>query len=155
MLFVEPWCWWAVRPPRLSKLFSALPYYKIRATFIHGLSQQGVWVPFWTPKPLKRTPQDTQIFLCEISKNLYLKLIIEFFHLFTIPMTLFNDIMHHFDELIHAYGRNMSILWSPLKIWTPKNFTTANFRHPVSKSWLRHCIHLWPVWDSVGLYQVL
>ena len=33
----------------------------------------------------------------------------------------------------------MSILWSPLKIWTPKNFTTANFRHPVSKSWLRHC----------------
>ena len=28
----------------------------------HGLSQQGVWVPFWTPKPLKRTPQDTQFF---------------------------------------------------------------------------------------------
>ena len=24
----------------------------------HGLSQQGIWVPFWTPKPLKRTPQD-------------------------------------------------------------------------------------------------
>ena len=54
-------------------------------------------------------------------------------------MTLFNDIMHHFDELVHAYGRNMSILWSPSKIWMPKNFTTANFRHPVSKSWLRHC----------------
>ena len=76
----------------------------------HGLSQQGVWVPFWTPKPLKSTPQDTQISLCEISKNLYLKLIIECFHLLTIPMTLFNDIMHHFDELLHAYGRNMSIL---------------------------------------------
>ena len=29
----------------------------------HGLSQQGVWVSFWTPKPLKSTPQDTQILL--------------------------------------------------------------------------------------------
>ena len=104
----------------------------------HGLSQQGVWVPFWTPKPLKRTSQDTQIFLCAISKNLNLKLIIEFFHLLIIPMTLFNDIMPYFDEFIHVYGWNMSILWSPLKIWTPQNFTTANFRHPVSKSWLRH-----------------
>ena len=28
----------------------------------HGLSQQGVWVPFWTPKPLKRTSHDTQMF---------------------------------------------------------------------------------------------
>ena len=29
-------------------------------------------------------------------------------------------------------------------MWTPQNFTTANFRHPVSKSWLRHCslIHI-------------
>ena len=88
---------------------------------------------------LKRTPQDTQIFLCGISKNPNLKLIIEFFHLFIIPMTLFKDIMLYFDEFIHIYGWNMSILWSPLKIWTPKNFTTANFRHPVSKSWLRHC----------------
>ena len=32
----------------------------------------------------------------------------------------------------------MSTLLRPLKIWTPKNFTTANFRHPVSKSWIRH-----------------
>ena len=109
-------------------------------TSLHGLSQQGVWVPFWTPKPLKRNPQDTQIFLCGISKNLNLKLIIEFFHLCIIPMTLINDIMPYFDEFIHVYGWNMSILWSPLQIWTPKNFTTANFRHPVSKSWLRHCI---------------
>ena len=69
----------------------------------HGLSQQGVWVPFWTPKPLKRTPQDTQIFLCGISKNPNLKLIIEFFHLLIIPMTLFND-MPYFDEFIHVYG---------------------------------------------------
>ena len=109
----------------------------------HGLSQQGVWVPFWTPKPWKSTPQDTQFFLCGISKNLNLKLIIEFFHLLIIPMTLFNDIMPYFDEFIHVYGWNMSILWSPLKIWTPKNSTTANFRHPLSKSWLRH-------WTSVS-----
>ena len=34
---------------------------------------------FEHPNPLKRTPQDTQIFLCGISKNLNLKLIIEFF----------------------------------------------------------------------------
>ena len=83
----------------------------------HGLIQQGVWVPFWT---LKRTPQETQIFLCEISKNLNLKLIIEFFHLSIIPMTLINDIMPYFDKFIHVYGWNMSILWYPLKIWTPK-----------------------------------
>ena len=70
----------------------------------HGLSQQGVWVPFWTPKPLKRTPQDTQIFLCGFFLNPYLKLIIEFFHLLIIPMTLFNDTMPYFDEFIHVYG---------------------------------------------------
>ena len=93
---------------------------------------------FWTHKPIKITPQDTHIFLCGISKNPNLKLIIEFVHLLIIPMTLFNDIMPCFDEFIHVYGWNMSILWFPLKIWTPKNFTTANFRHPVSKSWLRH-----------------
>ena len=69
----------------------------------HGLSQQGVWVPFWTPKPLKMTPQDTQFFLWGISKNLNLKLIIEFFHPLMIPMTLFNDIMPYFDESIHVY----------------------------------------------------
>ena len=68
----------------------------------HGLSQQGVWVPFWTPKPLKSTPQNTQNMLCEISKNPNLKLIIEFFHLLIIPMTLFNDIMPYFDEFINV-----------------------------------------------------
>ena len=30
--------------------------------YAHGLSQKGAWVSFWTPKPLKSTPQDTQIF---------------------------------------------------------------------------------------------
>ena len=29
----------------------------------HSLSQQDVLVSFWTPKPLKITPQDTQTFL--------------------------------------------------------------------------------------------
>ena len=111
-------------------------------TWWHDLSQQGVWVPIWTPKPLKRTPQDTQIFLCGFSKNLNLKLIIECFHLLIIGMTLYNDIMPYFDEFIHVYGWNMSIWWSPLKIWTPKNFTTPNFRHSVSQSWLRHCLTL-------------
>ena len=115
----------------------------------HCLSQQGVWVPFWTPKLLKRTPQDTQIFWGGISKNLNLKFIIEFFHLLIIPMTLFNDIMPNFDEFIHVYGWNMSILWSPLKIWTPKNVKTANFRHPVSKSWLRH----WVKTNKIHLQQ--
>ena len=36
-------------------------------------------------------------------------------------------------------GQNLSILWSPLNIWTPRNFTIANFGHPGSKSWLRPC----------------
>ena len=120
----------------------------------HGLSQQGVWVPFWTPKPLKRTPQDTQICLCGIYKNPNLNLIIEFFHLLIIPMTFFNDIMPYFDEFIHVYGWNMSILWSPLKIWTPKNFTTSNFRHPVSKSWLRHCTQN-TVFDSLDTQKFM
>ena len=71
---------------------------------VHGLSQQGIWVLFWTPNLLKRTPQDTQFFKCGISKNLYLKLIIEFFHLLIIPMTLFNDIIPYFGEFIHVYG---------------------------------------------------
>ena len=72
-------------------------------TSIHGLSQQGVWVPFWTPKPLKRTPQDTQNLSSGISKNPNPKLMIEFFHLLTILMTLFNDILPYFDEFIHVY----------------------------------------------------
>ena len=102
-----------------------------------SLSQQGVWVPFWTPKPLKRIPQDTQFFLCAISKNLNLKLIVEFFHLHIIHITSYKDIMPCSDEFVHVYGWNLSILWSPLKIRMPKIFTSANFRHPVSKSWLK------------------
>ena len=59
---------------------------------------------FGRPKPLKRTPQDTQIFLCGISKNLNPKLIIEFFHILITPMSWFNDIMPYFDEFTHVYG---------------------------------------------------
>ena len=104
---------------------------------IHGLSQQGVWVSFWTPKPLKSTPQDTQKNLWGISLNVNLKHIFKLFHCHIIPMILYKDIMPYFDKYKHVHGWNLSILWSPLKIWTPKNFTLANFRHPVSKSWLR------------------
>ena len=86
------------------KVRSNLELQSVTRPASHGLSQQGVWVPFWTPKPLKRTLQDTQISLCGISKNLNLKLIIEFFHLLIIPMTLFNDIMLNFDEFIHVCG---------------------------------------------------
>ena len=103
----------------------------------HSLSLQGVWVPFWTPKPLKNTPQDTQIFLRGIFKNVSLKHIIEFFHLYIIPMTLYKDKMTYLYEFIHVYGWNLNILWCPFKFWTPNNFTKANFGHPVSKSWLR------------------
>ena len=54
-------------------IYPCWPLRKIWAT-VHGLSQQGLWVPFWTPKPVEMTPQDTQIFLCGISKNLNLNL---------------------------------------------------------------------------------
>ena len=53
-----------------------------------GLRQQGVWVSFWTPKPLKSTIQDTQIFLWGISKNVNLKHIIESSHLHMIPIDI-------------------------------------------------------------------
>ena len=92
----------------------------------HGLSQQGVWVPFWTPKPLKRTPQDTQIFVCGIIKNLNLKLIFEFFHLLIIPMTLINDIMPYFDEFICLWLKYEYIV-IPLKILDAQNFYNCQF----------------------------
>ena len=95
---------------------------------------------FGHPNPWKEPLRTPRFFLCGISKNFNLKLVIEFFDLLIIPTALFNDFMPYFDEFTHVYGWNMSILWSPLKIWTPQNFTTANFRHPVSKSWLRHCL---------------
>ena len=101
------------------------------------LASKGVWVSFWTPKPLKSTPQDTQTFLWRISQNVNLKHIIYIFPLHMIPMTLYNDIMPYVDKFIHVNGWNLGILWSPLKIWTPKHFTIANFGHPVSKSWLK------------------
>ena len=59
---------------------------------------------FSDTQTLKRTPQDTQIFLCGKSNNPNLKLIIECIHLLIIPMTLFNDIMSYFDEFTLVYG---------------------------------------------------
>ena len=121
----------------------------ITETDNHSLSQQGVWVYFLSPKPLKSTPQDTQNILWRISSNVNIKHIIEFCHLHIIPMTLYKDIMPYFDKFNHVYGWNMSIVWSPLNFWTPQNFTIANFRHPVSKSWLRPC------WKYFFNFQVI
>ena len=69
--------------------------------------------------------------------------LVEFSYHHVIPMTLYEDIMPYFDKFIHVYGWNVSILCSPLKIWAPKNFTIANFRQPVSKSWLRPWVTRW------------
>ena len=87
-------------------------------------TQQGVWPPFWTPKPLKRTPQDTH-FLCGISKNL--NLIDEFFHLLIIPMTLINDIMPYFDEFIYIYNLKFEYILIPLKNLDTQRFYNCQF----------------------------
>ena len=57
-------------------------------------------------------------------------------------MTLYKDIKPYFDKFIHVYGQNLSILWSPLNILMPQNFTFANFGPPVLRSWLRPCLIL-------------
>ena len=73
-------------------------------------SQQGVWVhAFLDTQTLKKNPSGHPFCLCGISRNLNLKLIIEFFHIIINPLTLFNDIMPYFDEFIHVYGWKMSI----------------------------------------------
>ena len=43
-------------PNFLVPLSPSYPSSPVLSTSRHGLSQQGVWVPFWTPKHLKRTP---------------------------------------------------------------------------------------------------
>ena len=110
---------------------------------------------FGHPNPWKEPLRTPKSFSVEFLKKLNLKLIIKFFHLLIIPMTLFNDIMPYFDKLIHVYGWNRSIFWSPLKIWTPKKFSTTNFRHPVSKSWLRHCSSIRVKWYPALSQQVV
>ena len=57
------------------------------------------------------------------------------FDLNTIPMTLHEE--PYFIFLVLTF--NLSILWPPLKVRTPQNYTIVNFGHPVSKSWLRPC----------------
>ena len=79
--------------------------------------------------------------------------VLDFIHLHIIQTSLYKDSMSCFDEFVHGYGWNLSILWSPLNIWMPQNFTIAKFGHPVSKSWLRPCfrVHL----DIVRIYCTL
>ena len=107
---------------------------------------------FLDTQTLKKHPSGHPKILWEISYNVNLKHIFELFHLHIIPMTLYKNIMPYFDKFVHVlYGWNLSILWSPLKIWTPKNLTIANFGHPISKSWLRLC-SVWyhPYWTWVS-----
>ena len=51
---------------------------------------------------------------------------LNYFHLNIIPMILYMD--------------NLHMLWFPLKTWTLKTCTIANFVHSFSKSWLRPCL---------------
>ena len=76
--------------------------------------------------------------------NVNLNHIIEFYHLHIFPLIFYKETMPQFDTYIHVYGWNMSILWSPFKIWMPKDFIIANFRHPLSKSELRP----WSNWHA-------
>ena len=57
----------------------------------------------------------------------------EFLHLNIVPMTLYNDIVPDFNEVIHVYGCYLSILLCPLKNMTSLNYTIVNFGQPVSK----------------------
>ena len=62
-----------------------------------------------------------------------------FFNLNTIPMTLYENIMLISISKYIFHVCNLNILWPPLKNRMPQNFTIANFRHPLSTSWLRPC----------------
>ena len=79
-------------------------YCSMNVTQEHGLSQQGVWVSYWTPKPLKSTPRDTHFFLVKNFLKCQSQAYNKFFHLHFIPMTLYKDIMPNFDKFIHVYG---------------------------------------------------
>ena len=72
------------------------------------------------------------------------KHMIEFFSPRFISHGVYMDIVPYLNNWIHVYVWNLRILQFFLKNWTVQNFTIANFRHPVSKSWLRHrvCILL-------------
>ena len=69
----------------------------------------------------------------------------------TILMTLYKDTLPYFNQYIHVYNWNLSILWSTLKKWISQNFTIANFGHPVPKYWLRHCFV--PIFVITGMYS--
>ena len=103
----------------------------------HSLTQQGVWPSFGHPNPQKSPFTTPKIFCKEFLKLSISSTSFHFFHINIIPLALYMDIMLSFIELIHVYGCNLSILWSPLKRRMPKNSTTATFGYPVSKSLLR------------------
>ena len=70
--------------------------------------------------------------------------------------TLYKNIMSYFNKLKHVCGCNLSIVCSSLSKRMPKYFTIANFRHWVSKSWLRpwnvdfhECVDIY-LFDSVS-----
>ena len=72
----------------------------------------------------KRHPD---IYLCGISKNLNLKLIIEFFHLLIIPMTLFIDIMPNFNEFKYMFMVEYKYIVIPLKNLDTQKFYNCQF----------------------------
>ena len=106
---------------------------------------------FWTHKPLKSTPQDTQI-------KIFLKMSIsswcldqhtfEFVDLHIIPMTLYKEGYYALWWINSKMF--MAEIWvyygPPSKIRMPQSLTIANFGHPVSKSWLR------PAWPGFGTF---
>ena len=71
--------------------------------FYSILSVSGCWsIVFWTSKPSKITPQDTQILLCTLD---FLKcqfqvmcMHLNFFHLITTLITSYGDIKPYFNE---------------------------------------------------------
>ena len=54
--------------------------------------------------------------------------------------------MPYFNEQMHIYGCNLSILWSPLENMKPQKFTIVNSGHPVFKFWLI------PSWETFLLF---
>ena len=76
--------------------------YKMTMMFTSLSQPAGHLGAFLDTQTLKKNPPGHPNIFVRNPKNLNLKLIIEFFHLLMIPMTLFNDIMPYFDEFIHV-----------------------------------------------------
>ena len=63
-----------------------------------SLSQQGVLVSFGHPNPQNSPFRTPKIFRGKILKTSISNIYLDFFHLNTIPMTLFTDITLHFTK---------------------------------------------------------